>query len=250
MEKKTFIQLKKVSVHYGGVRALEEVDISVYDGEILALIGPNGSGKSTILKTIFGIAPIYSGEIYLEGQKIKPAPHEVVRRGLIFVPQGRRIFNQLSVEENLEIGGFTIKDKKLLQERIQEAIEFFPILQNKRKTKAGTLSGGQQQILALARCIIVKPKLLLLDEPSLGLAQKIVKSVFENLKEINKQLKTTIIIVEHSIKTLLNVADRGYVLDKGKIVAEDNSLKLLESEIIKKVYLGESWRVQVNKKRS
>ncbi len=238
MKKEVLLQLINISVLYGGVRALDKVDISVYEGEILALMGPNGAGKSTVLKTIFGLAPIYSGEINLEGQKIKPTPHEVVRRGLAFVPQGRRVFNHLSVEENLEIGGYVIKDKKLTKERIQEVIEFFPALNEKRKAKAGTLSGGQQQILALARCLIVKPRVLLLDEPSLGLAPKIVKDVFEKIKEVNQKQKTSIIVVEHNIKTLLNIADRGYVLDKGKIVAVDNSLRLLESGILEKVFVG------------
>jgi len=240
MENKKLLQLKNISVRYGGIRALDKINIVVNEGEILALMGPNGAGKSTVLKAIFGLADIYSGEIFFEGKKMTPIPHEVVRHGLSFVPQGRRIFNRLTVEENLEIGGFMIKDKNLLKENIKKVMEFFPTLKHKRKAKAGTLSGGQQQILALARCLIIKPKILLLDEPSLGLAPKILKEVFAKIKEINQNQKTAIIVVEHNIKTLFNIADRGYVLDKGKIVAEDDSQKLLESKILEKVFMGKT----------
>lgn len=240
MEKETLLQLHNVSVRYGGVKALDGVDISIDEGEIVALMGPNGAGKSTILKTIFGLAPTHSGKVLWLEKEIKPVSHEVVQRGISFVPQGRRVFSHLTIEENLEIGGFIVSDKKELKRRIAEVMETFPVLKQKCKAKAGTLSGGQQQMLALARGLMNEPKVLLLDEPSLGLAPKIAKEVFAKIKEINEKHKTAILVVEHNIKSLLDIASRGYVLDKGKVVAKDASQKLLESGILEKVFMGKS----------
>lgn len=240
MEKEILLQLQNISVHYGGVKALDSVDIAIDEGEIVALIGPNGAGKSTILKTIFGLAPIHSGKILWHEKEIKPVSHEAVQRGIAFVPQGRRVFSHLTVEENLEIGGFIVSDKKELRRRIAEVMETFPVLKQKRKAKAGTLSGGQQQMLALARGLMTEPKILLLDEPSLGLAPKIIKEVFAKIKEINEKHKTAIMVVEHNIKSLLSIASRVYVLDKGKVVAQGNLQKLLESNILEKVFVGKS----------
>ena len=240
MEKEILLQLHNVSVHYGGVKALVGVDVSINEGEIVALMGPNGAGKSTILKTIFGLASIHSGKVLWHEKEIKPVSHEVVQRGISFVPQGRRVFSHLTIEENLEIGGFIVSDKKELKRRIVEVMETFPVLKQRRKAKAGTLSGGQQQMLALARGLMIEPKVLLLDEPSLGLAPKIVKEVFAKIKEINEKHKTAILVVEHNIKSLLDIASRGYVLDKGKVVAKDASQKLLESGILEKVFVGKS----------
>jgi len=229
MKKETLLQLHNVSVHYGGVKALDGVDISLDEAEIVALMGPNGAGKSTILKTIFGLAPIHSGKVLWHEKEIMPISYEIVQRGIAFVPQGRRVFGSLTVEENLEIGGFIVSDKKELRRRIAEVMETFPILKQKRKSKAGTLSGGQQQMLALARGLMTDPKVLLLDEPSLGLAPKMVKEVFAEIKEVNEKHRTAIMVVEHNIKSLLNIANRGYVLDKGKVVTKGGSQKLIES---------------------
>jgi branched-chain amino acid transport system ATP-binding protein len=240
MEKEILLQLHNVSVHYGGVKALDGVDVSLDEGEIVALVGPNGAGKSTILKTIFGLAPVHSGKVLWHEMKIKPVSHEVVQRGISFVPQGRRVFNHLTIEENLEIGGFIISDEKELKRRIAEVMETFPVLKQRRKAKAGTLSGGQQQMLALARGLMTEPKVLLLDEPSLGLAPKIVKEVFAKIKEINEKHKTAILVVEHNVKSLFDIASRGYVLDKGKVVAKDSSQKLLKSGILERVFMGKS----------
>lgn len=240
MKKETLLQLHNVSVHYGGVKALDGVDISLDEGEIVALMGPNGAGKSTILKTIFGLAPIHSGKILWHEKEIIPVSHEIVQRGIVFVPQGRRVFSHLTVEENLEIGGFIVSDKKELRRRIAEVMETFPILKNKRKSKAGTLSGGQQQMLALARGLMTDPKVLLLDEPSLGLSPKIVKEVFAKIKEVNEKHRTAIMVVEHNIKSLLDIAIRGYVLDKGKVVGKDSSQKLFESGVLEKVLVGKA----------
>lgn len=240
MEKEILLQLKNISVHYGGVKALDDVDIAIDEGEIVALMGPNGAGKSTILKTIFGLTPIYSGKVLWHKEEIAPVSYEVVQKGIAFVPQGRRVFSNLTVEENLEIGGFIVGDKKELKRRIAEVMETFSVLKQKRKAKAGTLSGGQQQMLALARGLVTEPKILLLDEPSLGLAPKIVKEVFVKIKEINERHKTAIMVVEHNIKSLLDIASRGYVLDKGKVVAKDTSQKLLESGVLERVFVGKS----------
>lgn len=238
MRQEILLQLKDIAVHYGGVKALDGVSVSLDEGKIVALMGPNGAGKSTILKAIFGLAPIHKGKILWHEKLILPISHEMVKRGIAFVPQGRRVFTNLTVKENLEIGGFMVKDKKLIKERIEGVLEIFPDLKKKLKAKSGTLSGGQQQMLAFARGMMTDPKVLLLDEPSLGLAPKIVKEVFAKIKEINEKHNTAIIVVEHNIKSLLDIADRAYVLDKGKIVTEDTSQKLLESNILEKVFMG------------
>ncbi len=232
------LKLSDLHVHYGGVRALDGVDVSLDEGEIVALMGPNGAGKSTILKAIFGLAPISSGSVRWHEKEFKPVSHEVVGMGISFVPQGRRVFTHLTAEENLEMGGFVVKDKKELKRRMSEVMETFPVLKHKRKHKSGALSGGEQQMLALARGLMTDPKVLLLDEPSLGLAPKIVKEVFRKIKEINEKHRTAIMVVEHNIKSLLEVASRAYVLDKGKVVAEGPSKKIGESDILEKVFTG------------
>ncbi|MEK7507607.1 MAG: ABC transporter ATP-binding protein [Patescibacteria group bacterium] len=235
---KILLQLKNISVHFGGVKALNGVSIEIDEREIVALMGPNGAGKSTILKTIFGLSPVESGEILWRGQEVKPVPYEMAERGIAFVPQGRRVFAHLTVEENLEVGGFMVRDKQELRRRIGEAMDLFPVLKHKQNEKSGVLSGGQQQMLALARGLMVDPKVLLLDEPSLGLAPKIIKEVFEKIKEINQRHKTAIMIVEHNIKSLLSIAHRAYVLDKGNVVAHKPSQELIHSDILEKVFMG------------
>jgi len=238
MSKEILLQLKDIHVHYGGVKALDGADVAIDEGEIVALMGPNGAGKSTILKTIFGLAPIHSGKVLWHEKEIKPISYKVVQRGISFVPQGRRVFSHLTVEENLEIGGFIAGDKQELKRRIAEVMEIFPLLKQKRKAKAGTLSGGQQQMLALARGLMTEPKVLLLDEPSLGLAPKIIKEVFAKIKEINEKHKTAILIVEHNIKSLLDIATRAYLLDKGKIVFSGSAKDIVGEETISKFFLG------------
>ncbi|PIS04904.1 MAG: ABC transporter ATP-binding protein [Candidatus Buchananbacteria bacterium CG10_big_fil_rev_8_21_14_0_10_42_9] len=238
MYKETLLQLKDISVNYGGVKALQEVNVEIDEGEIVALMGPNGAGKSTILKSIFGLAPISSGKIFWHERKIKPVSHKIVQMGIAFVPQGRRVFTHLTVAENLEMGGFVVKDKKLLKQRMAEVMDIFPDLKKKLKSKSGTLSGGQQQMLALARGLMVDPKVLLLDEPSLGLSPKLVKEVFAKIKEINQRRKTAIMVVEHNIKSLLEITSRAYLLDKGKIVAHDTAQTLAHSDILEKVFMG------------
>lgn len=237
--KEILLQLKDIHVHYGGVKALDGASVNIDEGEIIALMGPNGAGKSTILKTIFGLATIDSGEVLWHETPIKPIPHEIVHRGISFVPQGRRVFSHLTVEENLEIGGFIVEDKNELKRRIEEAMDFFPILKQKRRAAAGTLSGGQQQMLAIARGLMTDPKVLLLDEPSLGLSPKIVKEVFAKIWEINEMHRTSIMIVEHNIRSILEIAHRAYVLDKGKIIKHGAPSEITNSNVLKKVFLGE-----------
>ncbi len=238
--KETLLKVDDIHVHYGGVRALQGASISVDEGEIVALMGPNGAGKSTILKAIFGLAPIEEGKILWHESSVRPVSHEMVERGISFIPQGRRVFKHLTVKENLEVGGYILRDQKLIKERIEEVLELFPMLKLKLKQKSGSLSGGQQQMLAIARGLIIDPKVLLLDEPSLGLAPIVVKEVFSKIKEINERRRTAIVVVEHNIKSLLEIAGRAYVLDKGKVIATDTPHNIIESKILEKVFLGQS----------
>jgi len=234
----TILELKDAHVHYGGVKALDGTDIAVREGEMVALMGPNGAGKSTVLRAIFGIAPLSAGKILWHGSAVRPVSYEMVERGISFVPQGRRVFAHLTVEENLEIGGILLQDKRELARRIEEAMNIFPVLRTKRKRKSGELSGGEQQMVALARGIVTDPTVLLLDEPSLGLAPKLVKEVFQKIKEINERHGTAIVIVEHNIKSLLEIVHRAYILDKGKVVREGEPSSLVASGILEKVFLG------------
>ena len=239
MPKETLLKLENIHVHYSGVKALDGASVFLDEGEIVALMGPNGAGKSTILKTIFGLAPIESGKVFWHEVGVCPLSHEMVGRGISFVPQGRRGFRNLSVLENLEIGGWSVKNPREIKERVAEVLEIFPALKLKIKAKSGSLSGGQQQMLAVARGLMNDPKVLLLDEPSLGLAPKIVAEVFAKIREINERRKTAIMVVEHNIMSLLKIATRVYVLDKGKVVAEDKPHSLISSKVLEKVFLGQ-----------
>lgn len=234
------LELKDVSVHYGGIHALSGASVSIDEGEVVALMGPNGAGKSTVLKAIFGLAPIVSGGVFWHEAKISPKPHELVRQGIAFVPQGRRVFTHLTIEENLELGAFFVKDKKEVARRMKEVLEIFPALKEKRKEKSGSLSGGQQQMLAIGRGLMADPKVLLLDEPTLGLSPKFVKEVFAKINEIKERHKTAIMVVEHNIKSLLEIATRAYILDHGKIVVSGEPAKLVESGILEKVFTGKA----------
>lgn len=232
------LRLDDIHVSYGGVKALSGLTLTVNESEIVALMGPNGAGKSTVLKAIFGIAPITRGAMHWRGKKILPVPHELVEAGIAFVPQGRRVFPTLTVEENLEIGGAIVPDKKERKRRIREALEIFPDLKMKLREKSGLLSGGQQQMVAVARGLMIRPQILLLDEPTLGLSPKLVKEMFAKIKEINERQKTAIVVVEHNIKSILGIATRAYILDKGRVAAEDSPQKLIEEGILEKVFLG------------
>ncbi|MES2213375.1 MAG: ABC transporter ATP-binding protein [Patescibacteria group bacterium] len=238
MKTETQLQLNDIHVHYGGLKALNGVSLNIDEGEIVALMGPNGAGKSTVLKALFGITAIESGKILWHEKVISPVAREMIDRGISYVPQGRRVFPSLTVKENLEIGGYTVKSENEIKERIAEVLDLFPALKPKLKDLSGHLSGGQQQMLAIARGMMTDPKVLLLDEPSIGLAPKIVKEVFEKIKNINEARKISIVIVEHNLKSVNEIAHRTYVLDKGRIVAEGKPKELMASGILEKVFLG------------
>ncbi|MBU3668495.1 MAG: ABC transporter ATP-binding protein [Candidatus Taylorbacteria bacterium] len=242
--KEVLIELKDINVTYGGVKALDSVNVSFREGEVVALMGPNGAGKSTILKSLFGLAPTthgVHGGVFWRGNKLDTdllLPHHMVPLGVTLVPQGKRVFGKLTVKENLEIGGVSLKDKTLLKERIEEVLDLFPVLRTKLHQKSRELSGGQQQMVAIARGLITDPRILLLDEPSLGLAPKVVQEVFQTIKDINQKKGMAIVVVEHNLKSLLPIVDRAYVLDKGKVVAEGKGQDIVDSGIFKKVFLG------------
>jgi branched-chain amino acid transport system ATP-binding protein len=238
MKKETLLRLEDIHVHYGGVKALDGSTVVLDEGEIVALMGPNGAGKSTILKALFGLAPISSGKVFWHEKEIVPKSYEIVELGISFVPQGRQIFKSLTVLENLEMGGFSIESKNELKERIENVLLLFPDLRKKLKEPARNLSGGQQQMVAIARGLITDPKVLLLDEPSLGLSPKLVKEVFAKIKEINSKRNTAIMIVEHNLKSVMEIVDRVYVLDKGKIAVNDKPQNVIDSGILAKVFLA------------
>jgi len=232
------LEVKNLSVYYGPVRALENVSFYVSQGEIVSLLGPNGAGKSTVLKAICGLVPIHKGEIFFQGKKINGlTPDRLVRRGLCLVPEGKRIFTTMTVIENLEMGAFTLSNSSELKERLEKVFHLFPILKERKNQKAGTLSGGEQQMLAIARALMLKPSLLLLDEPSLGLSPNYVEAVLEKLVEINKD-GISILLVEQNVFKALKICHRGYVFEIGKIAIEGERKDLLNNEKIKKMLLG------------
>jgi branched-chain amino acid transport system ATP-binding protein len=236
--KETLLELKDVSVHYGGIRALDGVDVSVDEGEIVALMGPNGAGKSTVIKAMFGLAPLAHGEVRWHGTKLAPVPYEMAGRGIAYVPQGRQVFKNLTVLENLQLGGYGLQNRRDIDTNIESVLKIFPALKEKLYQKAGLLSGGQQQMLTIARGLVSDPKALLLDEPSLGLAPKIVKEVFELIKEINTVRNIAILVVEHSIKSVLDIADRAYVLSRGKVAIHKKDGEELSDEQLERVFLS------------
>lgn len=241
-----FLEVKNITIFYGAVRALNNISLEVNKGEIVAMIGPNGAGKSTALKAICGLLKATGGEIktgdvvFLEESIKNVPPYDLVKRGISLVPEGRRVFPTMNVLENLEMGFYTrfSDGRKQLGERLGKIFELFPVLKERRKQKSGTLSSGEQQMLALGRALLLEPKLLLLDEPSLGLSPKYVEEVFEKVKEINKQ-GTTILLVEQNARMALEYADRGFVFRIGEIALVDTGKNLLENEEVRKSFLGE-----------
>ena len=232
------LELKDISVRYGAVSAIEAVSLGVQKGEVVAVMGPNGAGKSTVLKAIMGLAPVVGGEVYWRQEMLAAATHEIVKEGLAFVPQGRRVFNHLTIQENLEMGCLYLNDRVEKERRLDSVMELFPILYEKRRDLASQMSGGQQQMLALGRGLMASPEMLLLDEPTLGLAPIVVREVFEKVSEISERLRTTILVVEHNIKGVLNIVDRAYVLDKGRVVFEGTPQSVRETDILAQVFLG------------
>lgn len=231
------LEINKINLYYGAIHALKDISLSINEGEIVTLIGANGAGKSTTLKAISGIEPLRSGEIKFNGINLGSitAP-EIVKLGISHVPEGRRIFSKMSVMENLEMGAFIRKDKADIKKDYDTVFSLFPILQNRKEQIAGTLSGGEQQMLAMGRALMSKPKLMLLDEPSMGLAPIIVKDIFSIIKDINKK-GTTILLVEQNAYMALNISDRAYIIINGEIERSSNAKELLQDENIKKAYL-------------
>ena len=232
------LEVKELTVFYDAVLALENVSFHINKGEIVAMIGPNGAGKSTALKAICGLVPFRNGEILFDGEKLNgQQPFHLVKKGLSLVPEGRRIFSSMTVLENLEMGAFTRKDKEGIRENTEKIYQLFPILKDRKKQKAGKLSSGEQQMLAIGRSLMLKPKLLLLDEPSIGLSPNYLEIVFEKIKEIN-EVGTTILMVEQNARMALEYADRGYVFKIGKIAFEDKANKLLDNKDVERSFLG------------
>ena len=233
------LELKNIKTFYGNIQALKDVSIEISEGEIITLIGANGAGKSTTLMSICGIVPPRSGEILFMGKPIQDmAPNNIVSLGICQVPEGRRIFPFLTVAENLDMGAFLRNDKDEIKRDIEYIYELFPILAERRNQAGGTLSGGEQQMLAISRALMAKPRLLLMDEPSLGLAPLVVKQIFEIIKKINAESKTTIFLVEQNANMALKVAHRGYVMETGRVSMSDTAANLLANDEVRKAYLG------------
>ncbi|MCA1794376.1 MAG: ABC transporter ATP-binding protein [Desulfotignum sp.] len=233
------LKLTNIHTYYGNIHALKGIDIEVEEGEVISLIGSNGAGKSTTLMTTCGIVPAKKGRIELNGEDITYLPpDEIVKKGICQVPEGRRIFPYLTVAENLDMGAFLRNDTEKIKQDLDYVYELFPILANRKNQVGGTLSGGEQQMLAISRALMSRPKILLLDEPSLGLAPIVVKQIFTIIGKINQESKTTIFIVEQNANLALKAAHRGYVMETGKITMTDTGANLLVNEDVKKAYLG------------
>ncbi len=233
------LKLRNIQAFYGNIQALKNIDMDVNEGEIISLIGANGAGKSTTLMTLCGIVPPAAGKIEFQGQDITGmAPDQIAGLGISQVPEGRRIFPYLTVMENLDMGTFLRKDKENIKADIDHVFELFPRLAERKNQQGGTLSGGEQQMLAISRAIMSRPKLLLLDEPSLGLAPIVVKQIFDIIRKINQESRVTIFLVEQNANLALKIAHRGYVMENGSITMNDTGENLLANEDVKKAYLG------------
>jgi branched-chain amino acid transport system ATP-binding protein len=233
------LDVRGLRVHYGGIEAVKGIDLHVDDGEVVTLIGGNGAGKTTTLKSISGVKPATAGDITFGGEPLRGMPpHDVVRRGICQAPEGRRIFARMSVRENLEMGAFA-RSGGAADEDFERVFSLFPVLRERRDQPGGTLSGGEQQMLAIGRALMSRPRLLMLDEPSMGLSPILTERIYGLLDEIHAQ-GTTILLVEQNAHMALNLADRGYVLESGEIVLEDRADALLHNEAVRKAYLGET----------
>lgn len=233
------LEVKNLEVYYGVIQAIKGISFEVNEGEVIALIGANGAGKTTTLHTITGLLSPKKGSVLFEGQDITKVPaHKIVSMGMAHVPEGRRVFSQLSVYENLKLGAYTRKDRSNIDKELQSIYERFPRLAERKNQLAGTLSGGEQQMLAMGRALMSKPSIVLMDEPSMGLSPILVNEIFDIIESISKS-GTTVLLVEQNAKKALSIADRAYVLETGKVVLEGNAKDLLENDSIKKAYLGE-----------
>ena len=233
------LEIKDLEVYYGVIQAIKGVSFEVNQGEVIALIGANGAGKTTILHTITGLIAPKSGTVTFEGTDITHMPaHKIVSMGMAHVPEGRRVFAELSVYENLKMGAYTRKDKNEIEESLKNVYKRFPRLEERKNQMAGTLSGGEQQMLAMGRALMSKPKIILMDEPSMGLSPIMVNEIFDIIRSVSES-GTTVLLVEQNAKKALSIADRAYVLETGKIALEGKAKDLLEDDSIKKAYLGE-----------
>ena len=233
------LEIKDLQVYYGVIQAIKGISFTVNEGEIIALIGANGAGKTTILHTISGLIPAKTGSVkFMDKELTKTAPHKIVQMGMAHVPEGRRIFQELSVYENLKLGAYTRKDKAEIEQSLQTVYGRFPRLEERKKQVAGTLSGGEQQMLAMGRALMSRPKIILMDEPAMGRSPLLVSEIFDIIKSINES-GTTVLLVEQNAKKALSIADRAYVLETGNIVLEGGAKELMNDDSIKKAYLGE-----------
>jgi branched-chain amino acid transport system ATP-binding protein len=235
----TLLSMQDVHAYYGNIRALKGVSLTVDRGEIVTLIGGNGAGKTTTLRTVLGLVRALRGTVTFGGQRIDRVPtHRIARLGIAQSPEGRRIFAPMTVLENLELGAFARSDREAIPKDLERVLTLFPRLRDRLAQKGGTLSGGEQQMLAMGRALMAKPEMLLLDEPSMGLSPILVEAIFDIIRDIN-QLGTTILLVEQNARMALRVANRGYVIQTGRIVLQDAASALLHSDVVRKAYLGE-----------
>lgn len=233
------LEVNDLNVYYGGIHAIKNISFEIKKGEIVSLIGANGAGKTSTLHAISGLIPIKAGEISLNGMNVTNIEaHKLVTQGMAHVPEGRRIFTELTVLENLEMGAYTRNDYTQIKEDMEEMFKLFPRLAERKKQLAGTMSGGEQQMLAMARALMSKPTLLLLDEPSMGLAPLFVQEIFKIIEKVNKEQGVTVLLVEQNANMALSIADRGYVLETGQIILEGTGKELITNPEIKKAYLG------------
>ncbi len=231
------IEAKNLTVRYGGVTALDDVSLAIPDGKIISIVGANGAGKSTTINAISGMVTIAKGSVFLDGERLNIRPHEIVKRGIVQVPEGRKIFSSITVKENLILGAYMIKDKKKVEQNMKKVFDRFSVLRERQNQSGGTLSGGEQQMLAIARALMSDPKFLLLDEPSLGLAPLMVLGIFKMIVDLNRQ-NLTIMLVEQNAQKALSIADYAYVLETGRMVSEGEGKKIADDPIVKKAYLG------------
>ncbi len=239
------LTIENIDVCYGNIKALSDVSMHVDQGDIVCLIGANGAGKSTLLKSIVGLEGLTNGQICFDGEvicqakKVKHTTDQIAKMGIALVPEGRRVFADMTVEENLDMGAFMVKDQNLVAKKKEEMYDFFPILGARRKQKTRSLSGGEQQMMAIARALMSSPRMILLDEPGLGLAPLIIQDIFNKIALINEQDKVTIFLVEQNARMALKASNKGYVMENGRIVLADEASKLLTNEKVKAAYLGE-----------
>lgn len=236
---RNMLSINNIDVYYGDVQVLKDISMEVKDKELVAVIGANGAGKTTLIKTISGLLKPREGSITFKDSKISDLPgHKIVDQGIVQVPEGRLLFPEMSVLENLQMGSFLIKDKKLFEENLQTVFDLFPRLKEREKQLAGTLSGGEQQMAAIGRAIMASPKLIMMDEPSLGLSPKLVGTIFDLIMKINKELGMTVLLVEQNVQMSCQISDRAYVIENGSVVLSGTGREMLSNDHVRKAYLG------------